>query len=178
MWKKSDEPSKYVFVPSRLVYVPSNWHNVKESPISFFFPFYKFTMQSCEILFYAFLCFLCLQTQLNLKETILVAMLEDYYIILRAVRAAAILFFVLRRFPLPLVSFPSLSLLATPNQPCQSERNPKARHEADSFEPTEWSERLTPGQSGWLGAATVGSIPVLAFSLFLRRQNYIYRYFG
>ena len=42
------------------------------------------------------------------------------------------------------------------------EEDVKARHEADSFEPAEWSERLTPGQSGWLGAAAVGSIPVLA----------------
>ena len=41
------------------------------------------------------------------------------------------------------------------------------RHEADSFEPAEWSERLTPGQSGWLGAAAVGSIPALALSFFL-----------
>ena len=59
-----------------------------------------------------------------------------------------------------------LSLLSPssqpPNRPCQSERSSKARHEADSFEPAEWSERLTPGQSGWLGAAAVGSIPALA----------------
>ena len=41
----------------------------------------------------------------------------------------------------------------------------KARHEADSFEPAEWSEGLTPGQSGGLGAAAVGSIPALALSL-------------
>ena len=71
--------------------------------------------------------------------------------------------------PLPLVSFPSFSLLPTPNRPCQSERSSKARHEADSFEPAEWSERLTPGQSGWLGAAAVVSIPALALSLFLQR---------
>ena len=70
--------------------------------------------------------------------------------------------------PLPLVSFPSFSLLPTPNRPCQSERSSKARHKADSFEPAEWSERLTPGQSGWLGAAAVGSIPALALSLFLQ----------
>ena len=31
-------------------------------------------------------------------------------------------------------------------------------------EPAEWSERVTPGQSGWLGAAAVGSIPALALS--------------
>ena len=37
--------------------------------------------------------------------------------------------------PLQLVSFPSFSLLPTPNPPCQSERSPKVRHEADSFEP-------------------------------------------
>ena len=66
--------------------------------------------------------------------------------------------------PLPLVSFPPFSLVSTPNRPCQSERSPNARHEADSFEPAEWSERLTPGQSGWLGAAAVGSIPTLALS--------------
>ena len=55
----------------------------------------------------------------------------------------------------------------------QSERSSKARHEADSFEPAEWSERLTPGQSGWLGAAAVGSIPALALSLFLQRLNFL-----
>ena len=61
------------------------------------------------------------------------------------------------------VSFP-FSLFPTPNRLCQSECGPKARHEADSFEPAEWSSRLTPGQSGWLGAAAVGSIPDLALS--------------
>ena len=75
--------------------------------------------------------------------------------------------------PLPLVSFPSFSLLPTPNRPCQSERSSKARHEADSFEPAEWSERLTPGQSGWLGAAAVCSIPALALSLFLQRLYFL-----
>ena len=38
---------------------------------------------------------------------------------------------------------------------------------------SEWSERLTPGQSGWLGAAAVGSIPALALSLFLQRLNFL-----
>ena len=38
---------------------------------------------------------------------------------------------------------------------------------------TEWSERLTPGQSGWLGAAAVGSIPALALSLFLQRLYFL-----
>ena len=33
-----------------------------------------------------------------------------------------------------------LSLSSQPNWPCQSERSCKARHEADSFEPAEWSE--------------------------------------
>ena len=37
----------------------------------------------------------------------------------------------------------------------------KARHEAVSFEAAEWSERLTSGRVGWLGAAAVGSIPAL-----------------
>ena len=68
---------------------------------------------------------------------------------------------------LELVSFPSFSLLPTPNRPCQSESSLKARNEADSFEQAEWSGRLTPGQSGWLGAATVDLIPALALSLFL-----------
>ena len=40
----------------------------------------------------------------------------------------------------------------------------KARHEADSFEPAEWSERLPSRRSGWLGAAAAGSSP--AFSTF------------
>ena len=70
-----------------------------------------------------------------------------------------------------------LSLLSPssqpPNRPCQSERSSKARHEADSFEPAEWSEQLTPGQSGWLGAAAVGSIPALALSLFLQRLYFL-----
>ena len=70
--------------------------------------------------------------------------------------------------PLPLVSFPYFSLLPTPNRLCQSERSSKARHEVDSIEPAGWSERLTPGQSGWLGAAAVGSIPTPALSLFLQ----------
>ena len=37
----------------------------------------------------------------------------------------------------------------------------KARHEAVSFEAAEWSERLTSGRVGWLGAAAVASIPAL-----------------
>ena len=61
------------------------------------------------------------------------------------------------------------------NRPCQSERSSKARHEADSSEPAEWSERLTPGQLGWLGAAAIGSIPALALSLFLQREPTVQR---
>ena len=83
---------------------------------------------------------------------------------------------VLRRFVLAASSacfFPSFSLFPTPNRPCQSERSSKARHEADSFEPAEWSEWLTPGQSGWLGAAAVGSIPAPALSLFLQRLYFL-----
>ena len=38
----------------------------------------------------------------------------------------------------------------------------EARHEADSFEPAEWSERLTSGRAGWLSVAAVGPIPALA----------------
>ena len=73
--------------------------------------------------------------------------------------------------PLPLVSFFSFSLLPFPDRLCQSERSPEARHEADSFEPAKRSERLTPGQSGWLGAAAIGSIPALALSLFLQHAH-------
>ena len=69
--------------------------------------------------------------------------------------------------------FPFFLPPPTPNRPCQSERSPKARHEADSLEPAEWSERLTPRQSGWLGAAAEGSIPALALSLFLQRLNFL-----
>ena len=97
--------------------------------------------------------------------------LQCLHLSLRDVLSAAILLFVLRRFVLVASSacfFPSFSLLLTPNRPCQSERSSKACHEADSFEPAEWSEQLTPGQSGWLGAAAVGSIPPLALSLFLQ----------
>ena len=96
------------------------------------------------------------------------------YLSLHAVRSAAILLLSCAGsswLPLPLISFPSFSLLPTPNRPCQSERSSKARHEADSFEPAEWSERLTPGQSGWQGAAAVGSILALALSLFLTARQ-------
>ena len=87
---------------------------------------------------------------LFLQHLYFLLFLQRLYLSPRAVRSAAILFFVLRRFvlaasSLPLVSFPSFSLLPTPNRPCQFERTSKARHEADSFEPAEWSERLTPG---------------------------------
>ena len=52
----------------------------------------------------------------------------------------------------------------------------KPRHEADSFEPAEWSERLPSRRSGWLGAAAAGSIPAFStfFSilfLFFQRQH-------
>ena len=69
--------------------------------------------------------------------------------------------------------FPFFLPPRNPNRPCQSERSPKARHKADSFEPAEWSERLTPGQSGWLGAAAIGSIPALALSLFLQHLYFL-----
>ena len=62
--------------------------------------------------------------------------------------------------------------LPNPNRPSQSERSPKALHEADSFEPAELSERLTPGQSGWIGAPAVGSIPVSLFHI-LKKQTEI-----
>ena len=67
-----------------------------------------------------------------------------------------------------LASFPSFSLFPTPIDRVSSSRCLKARHEADSFEPAEWSERLTSRRAGWLGAAAVGSIPALVtfFSLF------------
>ena len=73
-----------------------------------------------------------------------------------------------------LVSFPSFSLLPTPNRPYQSERSSEARHKADSFELAEWSGRLTPGQLGWLGAAAVGSIPALALSHSPKNKSKIY----
>ena len=58
---------------------------------------------------------------------------------------------------LALVFLPSFSLFP-PRRPCVSpNRGLKARHEADSFEPAEWSERLTSRRSGWLGAAAAGS---------------------
>ena len=58
-----------------------------------------------------------------------------------------------------LASFPSFSLFPTPIDRVSSSRCLKARHEADFFEPAEWSERLTSRRAGWLGAAAVGSIP-------------------
>ena len=64
---------------------------------------------------------------------------------------------------LPLVSFSSFSVFPNPNRPCQYERSPKARHEADSFQPVEWSELLIPGQAGWLGSAAAGLIIALTF---------------
>ena len=60
-----------------------------------------------------------------------------------------------------LASFPSFSLWPTPIDRVSPNRWFKARHEADSFEPAEWSERLTSRRAGWLGAAAVGSIPAL-----------------
>ena len=73
--------------------------------------------------------------------------------------------------PFPLVSFPSFSLLPTPNRPCQSERSSKGRHEADSFEPSEWSERLTPGLVGLARRRRMFD-PALALSLFLIQRLY------
>ena len=60
-----------------------------------------------------------------------------------------------------LASFPSFSFFPTPIDRVSSSRCLKARHEADSFEPAEWSERLASRRAGWLGAAAVGSIPAL-----------------
>ena len=60
-----------------------------------------------------------------------------------------------------LASFPSFSLWPTPIDRVSPNRCLKARHEAVSFEAAEWSERLTSGRVGWLGAAAVGSIPAL-----------------
>ena len=65
------------------------------------------------------------------------------------------------------------TLWGTPLVPRQHQHIRAERLESDSFEPAEWSERLTPWQSGWLGAATVGSIPALAFSLFLQRLYFL-----
>ena len=42
-----------------------------------------------------------------------------------------------------------------------SDRDIGLNHEAVSFEAAEWSERLTSRLVGWLGAAAVGSIPIL-----------------
>ena len=64
--------------------------------------------------------------------------------------------------PATLVSFPSFSLFPTPVDRVSPNRCLKARHEADSFEPAEWSERLPSRRSGWLGAAAAGSIPALS----------------
>ena len=77
---------------------------------------------------------------------------------------------------LTLVSFPSFSLFPTPVDRVSPNRCLKARHEADSFEPAEWSERLPSRRSGWLGAAAAGSIPAFStfFSLlflFFQRQH-------
>ena len=52
--------------------------------------------------------------------------------------------------------------------------SPKARHEADIFVSAKWSERLTPGRSGWPGAAAAGSIPALAISYSHKKsKNYL-----
>ena len=113
---------------------------------------------------------------LFLQRLYFLLFLQRLYLSLRAVHSVAILLFVLRRFVLAASSacfFPFFLPPPNPNRPCQSERSSKARHEADSFEPAEWSERLTPGQSGWLGAAAVGSIPAPALSLFLQRLYFL-----
>ena len=44
------------------------------------------------------------------------------------------------------------------------DRCPLARHEFEIFVSAEWSERLPPGRSGWLGTTVVGSIPALVLS--------------
>ena len=43
----------------------------------------------------------------------------------------------------------------------ESDKSGFEEEEAESFEPAEWSERLTSRRVGWLGAAAVGSIPPL-----------------
>ena len=109
---------------------------------------------------------------LFLQRLYFLLFLQRLYLSLRAVRSAAILFFVLPRFILAASSacfFPFFLPPPNPIRPFQFEHSSKVHHEADSFEPAEWSERLTPGLSGWLGAAAVGSIPALALSLFLQR---------
>ena len=70
--------------------------------------------------------------------------------------------------PLPLVSFSSFSLLPTPIDRVSPN---VALKQATRLILLNWpsSDRLTPGQSGWLGAAAVGSIPTLALSLFFQR---------
>ena len=52
------------------------------------------------------------------------------------------------------------------DEPAENEMNrPRMRWTGREWdEKAEWSEQLTPGQSGWLGAAAVGSIPALALS--------------
>ena len=60
--------------------------------------------------------------------------------------------------------FPFFLPLPTPVDRVSPNRCLKARHEADSFEPAEWSERLPSRRSGWLGAAAAGSSP--AYSTF------------
>ena len=60
--------------------------------------------------------------------------------------------------------FPFFLPLPTPVDRVSPNRCLKARHEADSFDPAEWSERLPSKRSGWLGAAAAGLSP--AFSTF------------
>ena len=70
-----------------------------------------------------------------------------------------------------------LSLLSPSSQPPIDRVSPNVALKLVTkpilFEPAEWSERLTPGQSGWLGTAAVGSIPALALSLFLQHLNFL-----
>ena len=57
--------------------------------------------------------------------------------------------------------FPFFLPLTNPIDRVGPNRCLKVRHEAVSFEAAEWSERLTSWRVGWLGAATIGSIPTL-----------------
>ena len=72
-------------------------------------------------------------------------------------------------------SFPSFSLFSPYSliDRASSNRSPNARHdfEADIFVSAEWSERLTPGRLGWIGAAAVGSIPLLIFLIVKKVKN-------
>ena len=92
---------------------------------------------------------------------------EKKWTSLRTVRSAAVLFFVLHRFvPTASTAYFFPFFLPLPNrQSTVSVRTVALKLVSWLFWTGRESERLTSGQSGWPGAAAVGSTPALALRI-------------